>query len=152
MLIDGVTRIPYLMNDIARHMRYAFDARTRSKGITRPQYRLLLAILRSPGCTQSELAEALDVERITLGRMIDRMGAAGLVERRADPQDRRVWRLHMLPAADVMIGQLTALAEEMTAEALVHLDQDEQDQLAGLLGKLHEGLRQSRAEKTKAAA
>jgi MarR family transcriptional regulator for hemolysin len=151
MLTDP-TLIPYLLNDLSRHIRYAFDARARTLGVTRPQYRLLLTIARQPGQTQSELADVLDVERITLGRMIDRMATAGLLQRRADPNDRRVWRMHMLPLADTLIAQLRAIGEEVTTEAFSHLEPDERDTLHNLLLKLDQGLRQTRQAKQKAVA
>ena len=82
----------FLIGDTARLMRRAFDERVRTKGITRPQWRVLGLLNRFGGSTQVVLAEMMDVEPITLGRMIDRMQDAGLVERRADPSDRRAWR------------------------------------------------------------
>ena len=149
MLTDSV---PFLLADCWRQVRYAFDAKARSVGVTRPQYRVLLSLARYGGSTQSELAELLDVERITLGRMIDRMADAGLVERRADPSDRRVWRLHTLPAGEALVERLAAIAEEVDAEALSHLEPAAREQLKDLLVAMRDGMRGRRADRGKAAA
>ena len=149
MLTDS---IPFLLADCWRQVRYAFDAKARSVGVTRPQYRVLLTLARYGGATQSELAELLDVERITLGRMIDRMADAELVERRADPTDRRVWRLHTLPAGEALVEQLAAIAEEVDAEALSHLAPEARDALRDHLVTMRDGMRGRRGERGKAAA
>jgi len=149
MLTDS---IPFLLADCWRQIRYAFDAKARSVGVTRPQYRVLLALAGYGGATQSELADLLDVERITLGRMIDRMADAGLVERRDDPSDRRVWRLHMLPAGKAVVAQLAAIAEEVDAEALAPLAPDAREALKQQLVTMRDGLRARRAERGRAAA
>ena len=81
----------------SRLVRRAFDARARAIGVTRPQWQVLSALRRHPGVNQGALADLLDVEPITVCRMVDRLQEAGLVERRPDPADRRSWRLHLLP-------------------------------------------------------
>ena len=89
----------WLMVDNARLLRRAFDERVRAIGITGPQARLLLALERSPGENQAFHAERLEVEPITLCRMVDRMEESGLVERRNDPSDRRARLLYLTPRA-----------------------------------------------------
>jgi DNA-binding MarR family transcriptional regulator len=84
--------IGFLLGDAARLLRRAFDERARTMGVTRPQWRVLALLKRFDGSTQVTIADMLEVEPITLGRMIDRLQDAGLVERRADPKDRRAWR------------------------------------------------------------
>lgn len=152
MLTNPSESLPFLLHDLARHFRYAFEVRTRLLGVTRPQYRALLHLSRNPGATQSELADLLDVERITLGRMIDRMEAAGLVERRADPTDRRVWRLHNLPAAEPILSRLTEIGSEVEREAMVHLAPGEDIELARLVKKMRDGMRGVRCEKPQVTA
>ncbi|HEX8413345.1 MAG TPA: MarR family transcriptional regulator [Sphingomicrobium sp.] len=90
-------------------------------GVTRPQWRALTALTRKEGLQQGELAELLEVEPITLCRMIDRLEEAGLVERRRDPLDRRAWNLYLTDKARPLIGQLQAIAEEVYAAALTDL-------------------------------
>ncbi len=126
-------RVSFLMHDIARQSRYWFDARARSRGLTRAQWRVLLYLDRSDGPTQSEVAEMLDVERITLCRMVDRLSEGGLVERRADPADRRVWRLYLTDKAAPLVDELTDIANEMEDNLLAPLDAGQRATLTDLL-------------------
>ena len=87
--------VGYLLSDAGRLMRRAFDDRVRELGITSPQARLLLNLERGPGQNQVFYADLLEIEPITLCRMVDRMEEAGLVERRPDPDDRRARLLHL---------------------------------------------------------
>lgn len=122
------------MHDISRHARYWFDARARSRGITRAQWRVLFSLAaREQAPTQSELAEALDVERITLCRMVDRLAEAGLVERAADPADRRVWRLHLTEKAMPLADELGGIANEMEENMLSPLNPEQRQTLTELL-------------------
>src|SRR3546814_15316249 len=79
----------FLLNDVARLMRYRFDGKARTLGVTRPQWRFLLLLARNPGESQAMLADLLEVERITLCRMIDRLQEAELLERRPDRSEER---------------------------------------------------------------
>jgi DNA-binding MarR family transcriptional regulator len=99
----------FLLHDVARLSRVEADKRARRQGMTRAQWALLLRLARNPGMSQKEIADLLEVEPISVARLVDRMEAAGLIERRADEQDRRIWRLHLLPAA---IAQLTEINRE----------------------------------------
>jgi DNA-binding MarR family transcriptional regulator len=82
-----------MVAQVARLMRRSFDERARKIGVTRPQWQVLSLLIRHEGINQGGLADILEVEPITLGRMIDRLQEAELVERRPDPADRRAWRL-----------------------------------------------------------
>jgi DNA-binding MarR family transcriptional regulator len=93
----------FLIYDIARLMRVDGDKRARLHGMTRAQWVILLWLQRQPGLSQKELAEILEVEPITEARLVDRLQARGMVERRPDPKDRRIWRLHLCPPADDML-------------------------------------------------
>lgn len=101
----------FLLHDLARHLRLDADRRASAYGLTRAQWVILYWLDKQPGLSQKELAEIVEVEPITIGRLIDRLEASGLVERRADPNDRRIWRLHMLPPA---LPVLRKLQEERT--------------------------------------
>ena len=107
-----------MLADTARLMRRSFDARAKQIGVTRPQWRVLSVLRRFEGVNQGGLAELLEVEPITVCRMVDRLQEAQLVERRPDPDDRRSWLLHLTPKAHELLGQLRPLAEEMLDEAL----------------------------------
>lgn len=130
------------MHDIARRSRYWFDARARSRGLTRAQWRALLYLARADGPTQTELAEMLDVERITACRMVDRLAEAGLIERRADPADRRVWRLHLTDKATPLVTDLTHIADEMEENILLPLDAEQRETLTNLLTIVRDHIRE----------
>ncbi len=129
-----------LISDSARLLRRRFDARARSLGISRARWQMLFALSRQEGATQTQLADSLDVETITVGRLVDRLEEAGLVERRSDPADRRAWRLHLTPAAHPVLEALRPLGAEVVEEALAGIDPDERDQLANLLGRVRGNL------------
>ena len=111
--------LPYLLSDSARLLRRAFDARVRTLGMTSRQARLLLILHVTEGENQGYYAELLEVEPISLTRMVDRMEEAGLIERRRDPADRRAWRLFLTDRSRCVIDQvrdsLTSLEDEMLA-------------------------------------
>ena len=107
--------------ETARIMRRDFDRRAAVLGATRAQWRVLAKLSRCDGQRQIELAEALDVEPISLCRMVDRLEEAGFVERRRDEEDRRAWRIH-----------LTAKAAPVISEIEKQLDVFQADMLAGL--------------------
>ena len=102
--------------DVARLMRTRFDRWARTYGMTRAQGVILARLSRQPGMTQNEMAGLCEVEPITVGRLVDRLEARGLVERRPDPTDRRVKRLHLLPAAEPILSEITRSREHLDAE------------------------------------
>ena len=110
----------FLLHDVARLNRVEADKRARLHGMTRAQWGLLLRLWRHPGLSQKEVADLLEVEPISVARLVDRMAASGLIERRADAQDRRIWRLHLLPAATAKLAEINKqreiLANMVTAE------------------------------------
>ena len=103
----------FLLHDVARHIRLDADRRAAAYGLTRAQWVILIWLERQPGLSQKELAEIVEVEPITVGRLIDRLEASSLVERRADPHDRRIWRLHLRPAAHPVLEELQAERTDM---------------------------------------
>ncbi|WP_298196235.1 MarR family winged helix-turn-helix transcriptional regulator [Novosphingobium sp.] len=106
--------LAFAFADIARLIRKRFDAE-RPCGLTGAQWRVLGAVVREPGLNQGQLAERLDVEPITVCRMIDRMQQHGLIERRSDPQDRRSRRLYAAPHAEQLLAQLVEPGEQLVA-------------------------------------
>ena len=132
--------IGFLLNDTARLYRRAFNARTRDSGITALQWRLITYLRRHEGIRQGPLAELIEVEPITLSRMIDRLAEAGLVERRADPADRRAWQLHLTPRANELLSGIRQIAETLTDEAAEGLSEDERDQLIALVERVRSNL------------
>ena len=95
-----------LLNDVGRMLRTEADRRARAHGMSRAQWVILSRLERQPGLSQKELAEILEVEPITVARLVDRLECRGLLERRPDPADRRIWRLHLLPTASPVLDEL----------------------------------------------
>jgi DNA-binding MarR family transcriptional regulator len=123
-------QIGFLISDVARLMRTAFDRRVRRLGLTRSQWLVINRLHRRPGATQSELAEMLEVEKATAGRMVDRMEKKGWVVRRADAGDRRVNRLHLTHDALLIQVQLAQIADRTVEDALALLSPPERGQIA----------------------
>jgi len=138
----------FLLHDIARLMRKRFDQRARHLGMTRAQWQLLSHLARHEGINQSGLAEILEIEPITLARLVDRMVEAGWVERRPHPSDRRQRCLYLTAKARPRFADLRALAAEVFEDVLCDFNLDERDTLLELLGRMRRSLgnRQSGGE------
>ncbi len=104
----------FLLHDVARLLRVEADKRARQHGMTRAQWAILIWLERQPGISQKELSEFLEVEPITVARLIDRLEARGMVERRPDPRDRRIWRLHLQPPAQAVMREIDDQRADMT--------------------------------------
>ena len=112
-----------VLHDVARLLRTRFDQRARARGMTRAQWIILARLSRQPGMSQNELAGICEVEPITVGRLVDRLEARGLVERRPDPTDRRINRLHLLPAAQPILEEITSYRDALSEDILDGLDE-----------------------------
>lgn len=130
----------FLLNDVSRLMRQRFDERARGLGLTRAQWRVLRHLRRYEGIKQRSLAEILEVETVTLGRHIDRLEDSGWVERRRDPADRRVWRLHLAEKSRPMIDRLTELSTEVREFALTGFSKVDRDRLIDSLLAMKDNL------------
>ena len=128
MSSEDERHIGFLISDIARLLRTAFDRRVRRLGLTRSQWLVINRLHRRPGATQSELAEMLEVEKATAGRMVDRMEKKGWVVRLPDAADRRVNRLHLTADADLIQVQLAQIADRTVDDALALLSSSEREQ------------------------
>ena len=129
-----------MMAHVSRLLRRHFDARARGVGVTRPQWYALSLLGRHPGINQGGLAELLEVEPITLGRMIDRLQDADMVERRADPADRRAWRLYLTNKGSQLLADLRPYAESTYEVALEGIAKPEREVLMALLGRMRANL------------
>lgn len=132
--------IGFLISDAARMLRRRFDQEARAVGVTRPQWQVLFALSRLEGTNQGALADHLEVEPITLCRMVDRLQEADLVERRPDPADRRAWRLFLTDRARPLIESMRGIGNQVVEEALAGIDERERTQLADLLSRLRGNL------------
>lgn len=130
----------FLLSDTARLLRRRFDERARQHGATRAQWKALLGISRHEGINQGGLAELLEVEPITLCRLVDRMQEAGLVERRRDPRDRRAWQLYLTDKAHPVLEQLHATAAELMDQALHTIPETQIDMMTDLLNRIRDNL------------
>jgi MarR family transcriptional regulator for hemolysin len=127
--------------DVARMLRTYADQRARQFGISRAQWVVLIRLDRSEGLKQSELAEILDLQPISLTRLLDRLAENGLIERRADPNDRRANRLYLTPAARPLLEQLAKLGTDMMETVLDGLDGKANEQLLRDLTLMKDNLR-----------
>ena len=119
------------------------DREARRFGMTRAQWAVLVRVQRSEGLKQNELAGLLDLQPITLTRLIDRLGENGLIERRNDPNDRRAKRLFLTPAAQPVLDKMAKVSEEMMATALRGTDPGAIAQMTGQLSLLKDNLREA---------
>jgi MarR family transcriptional regulator, transcriptional regulator for hemolysin len=131
----------FILNDVARLLRTYADHKAAQFGMTRAQWVVLVRLDRSEGLNQSELAETLDLQPITLTRLLDKLCDSGLIERRPDPSDRRAKRLFLTPAARPLLKQLAALGEEAMGGATEGLSQDEIERMVSELGTVKDNLR-----------
>lgn len=114
MARDFETDFLSLLMVVARLSRVEADRRARQHGMTRAQWGILIHLQNQPGLNQKELSNILEVEPISVARLVDRLARAGLVERRADSHDRRVWRLHLLPAAAPLMSEIDKQKQQLS--------------------------------------
>jgi DNA-binding MarR family transcriptional regulator len=129
-----------MLAQVSRLLRRSFDERARASGVTRPQWHVLGLLSYNSGINQGGLAELLEVEPITLGRMIDRLQDAHMVERRPDPADRRAWRLFLTDKGRTLLDQLRPFALETYDIALDGVSADEQAAMMVALGRMRANL------------
>jgi len=128
--------IGYAITDVARLLRTVFERRVRHLGLTRAQWVVIARIHKHPGLSQSEIADILEIEKASAGRLVDRMEAKGWVERRADPDDRRINRLHLTDEAERLHADIWPLAEATVDDALGDLSTAERRVFAAMLTRI----------------
>ena len=133
--------IAFTLMDVARLLKTYADQRARQYGMTRAQWAVLVRLDRSEGLKQTELAELLDLQPITLTRLLDRLAKNGLIERRADPNDRRANRLFLTGEARPLLETLSALGEDMMGTVLEGLDAKSMERLLRDLDLMKDNLR-----------
>jgi DNA-binding MarR family transcriptional regulator len=134
MLREDLSRnFGFLLNDVARLMRTTYDRRVKSLGLTRSQWWVLNHLYRGDGVTQTELADTLEIEKPTLGRLLDRLEAKGWVRREADARDRRAWRVFLTDEVDPAMRTLRAVAAELRRDALAGLSAAERERFVDTL-------------------
>lgn len=125
---------------LARLIRTEADKRARAHGMTRAQWTILISLKRQPGLVQKELAEVLEVEPITVARLVDRLEARGMVERRADPMDRRCWRLHLTAEAQPLMAEIDAQLDQLSGIVTEGLDPPTQALVARAVAAMRDNI------------
>jgi MarR family transcriptional regulator, transcriptional regulator for hemolysin len=130
-----IRTLGFVLNDVARLMRKRFEQRARvaALGLTRAQAAVLANLARQEGINQAALAQLLELEPITLARLLDRLQAVALIERRADPKDRRAHLLYLTEAAYPLLDRIFALAAEVREDALAGVAEADRNRLLDLL-------------------
>lgn len=123
----------FILNDVARLMRTTFDRRVKALGLTRSQWWVLNHLFRNDGVTQSELADILEVEKATLGRLLDRMEQKGWVRREGHAGDRRAKRVFLTEEVEPAINTMRSAAAEVRRDALSGLSASQQEQFVDAL-------------------
>lgn len=130
----------FLLNDVARLLRKRFEQHARDHGLTRAQWQVLAYLARNEGIPQARLAELLEVEAITLVRLLDKLEARGLIERRQHPSDRRMWLLHLRDAAHPILASMRPLGDLTRAEAFEGVSTAEREALLKTLSAMKTNL------------
>jgi DNA-binding MarR family transcriptional regulator len=132
--------LPFEIGETAHALRKAFDRHAFGLGVTRAQWKVLFRLSRTPGLRQVELADILEIEPITLCRIIDRLEENGLVERSRDPADRRAWRLNLTSKAQPLVEKLRRVGAVLIDEAFAGLSTDEIGTVRRVLGRVRENV------------
>ncbi len=132
----------FLVHDTAQLMRRHVDRRARLHGMTRAQWAVLARLDRQPGLSQNELAHLIDVEPISIGRLVDRLEEGGFVQRSPDPADRRVWRLSLTDKATPILAEVAAFRVELNRTMSENIEPE-------TLATVTRGLRDIRANLSK---
>ena len=138
----------FLITDCGRLQRTVFDRRVRALGFTRSQWLVLRRLGRKPGASQSELAEMMEVEKATAGKIIDKLEEYGWLERRADETDRRINRIYMTKRGQAVHDTIGPLAEAMVEEELSGLTSAERELLTDLMISVKRRLQEMAEENT----
>jgi DNA-binding MarR family transcriptional regulator len=123
----------FLLHDTARLLRKRFEQKAKGLGLTRAQWQVLATLARNEGLHQGALADILEIEPITLVRILDRLQAAGLIERRLHPTDRRLRLLHLTDAAHPILDQIREIAAATREEAFAGIPSAERERLVEIL-------------------
>jgi MarR family transcriptional regulator for hemolysin len=130
----------FLLHDVARLLRKRFEQNARGSGLTRSQWQVLAYLAENEGINQSGLADLLEIEPITLGRIVDKLQTLALITRHPHPSDRRVWLLHLTPAARSKLTQLRRLGDATRGEALTGVSETDTERLLKTLQALKTNL------------
>lgn len=140
MVPDPERSLGFLIHDVARLLRRSFNRGVQALGLTQTQWRAIAQLSRNEGINQVTLADILEVQPISLARLLDRMQASGLVERRPDPRDRRAVRLYLTAEAEPILAALRKQAADTHNQALGGMAEEGHAQLIEALQILKRNL------------
>jgi DNA-binding MarR family transcriptional regulator len=132
--------IGFLLQDVARLMRSEFNRRVQDLELTQAQWRALSLMWRDPGMRQCELADILEMQPISVARLLDRLEASGWVERKADPSDRRASKLYLTERAEPIMAKLRKNGAETRAFALAGVSDKDRQTLSDILTRMRANL------------
>lgn len=135
--------VGFLLHDVARLMRKRFEQRARGLGLTRSQWQTLAYLSKNEGIHQGGLAEILEIEPITLVRILDKLAERGLIERRQHPTDRRIWLLYMREEATPLLDVMREIGEATRGEAFDGVSNEQRDELFNILSTVKTNLIQA---------
>ena len=135
--------LAFLLHDVARLLKKRFEQNSRGSGLTRSQWQVLTYLAQNEGINQARLAELIEIEPITLGRIVDKLEAMGLIERHPHPTDRRRWLLHLMPAARPKLEQAGELGEVIRSEGFAGVSEADRRRLLKTLQALKANLTQA---------
>ena len=138
--IDWELRLGFLIHDVSRLRRSAFDRCLKPLNVTRSQWWVLAYLSREDGMTQSQLAEELDLGKVAVGGLIDRLEKSGLLRREADASDRRVNRVFLEPKSKQLIAKMRKVSHRMNTQILDGLPDDRLESTAVTLGSMKRNL------------
>lgn len=150
--LDWDIKLGFLLHDVSRLRRSLFDRCLKPMGVTRAQWWVLAYLSREDGGTQQQLASALDIGKVAIGGLIDRLESNGLVERRPDASDRRVKRIFLADRSRVLLDEMRRLSVEMNAKIVRGLAADELDAAVRVLLQMKSRMLGELASDAEAAA
>jgi len=138
--MDGIRNLGFLLKDVSRLWVRYFMQHADQLGLTLTHAKVLVFLSRNEGTTQARLAEICDTDPMTLVRTLDRMQNDGWLERRADPRDRRAYRVFLKPAADPVIAEINRIGDKARGDVLSGISTEERAQLMAVLERIHSNL------------
>ncbi len=135
--MDRLRNFGFLLKDVSRRYVLRFEQRACSISLTLPQCKVLVRLENNQGISQAKLAELVDVDPMTIVRILDRMEADGLLERRADPADRRARCLYLTSKAKSLLKKIWHFADLTLAETFSGISAKDRDSFISLLGHMH---------------
>jgi DNA-binding MarR family transcriptional regulator len=137
---DHHPTLGFLLHEAARLLRKRFEQRAKGLGLTRSQWQAIAYLSKNEGIHQGGLAELLEIEPITLVRILDKLAERDLIERRQHPTDRRTWLLYLKDAARPLLATIQEVGEATRAEALVGVSEEDRDRLLRILTQMKANL------------